>query len=255
MSKKMAEGIDALVLDVKTGDGAFLKPFEEARALAQAMVQIGAGMGKKVAALITDMDQPLGRTVGNALETAECIETLKGRGPRDLESLSLELAAWMLVVGGVVTALEPARAKVRAALEGGAGLRKFQEVVEEQGGDPRVCDEPWLLPRARETVDLTAETDGRVARIGCRAVGHAAMLLGAGRETVDSRIDPAVGLVLHKKVGELVMVGEPLLTVHVNERRRLGEAMAILREALHVAPEADSPGPLIKDVIRSEGAA
>lgn len=255
MSKKMAEGIDALVLDVKTGDGAFLKPFEESRALADAMVKIGRGMGKKVAALITDMDQPLGRAVGNAIETAECIETLKGRGPRDLESLSLELTAWMLVLGGVAPSLEAARTRARAALAGGTGLRKFQEVIEEQGGDPRVCDEPWLLPRARETVDLTAEEDGRVARIGCRAVGHAAMLLGAGRETVDSRIDPAVGLVLRKKVGELVMPGEPLITVHVNDRRRLGEAMAILREAVTVAPEASPPGPLIKDVIYAENAA
>ena len=255
MSKKMAEGIDALVLDVKTGDGAFLKPFEESRALAEAMVRIGSGMGKKVAALITDRDQPLGRAVGNALETAECIETLKGRGPRDLESLSLELTAWMLVLGGVASALETARAKARAALAAGAGLRKFQEVIEQQGGDPRVCDEPWLLPRARETVDLTAEADGRVARIGCRAVGHAAMLLGAGREAVDGRIDPAVGIVLRKKVGELVIAGEPLLTVHVNDRRRLTEAMEIMRGAVRVASEASPPGPLVKDVIRPGQAA
>ena len=255
MSKKMAEGIDALVLDVKTGDGAFLKEFEESRALARAMVRIGSGMGKKVVALITDMEQPLGRTVGNAMETAECIETLKGRGPRDLESLSLELAAWMLVLGGVAPSLEPARTRVRAALTSGAGLRKFQEVIEEQGGDPRVCDEPWRLPRARETVDLLAEDDGRVARIGCRAIGHAAMLLGAGRETVDSRIDPAVGIVLRKKVGELVMPGEPLLTVHLNDRRRLDDALRILRDAVVVAPEASPPGPLIKDVLQPEAAA
>jgi pyrimidine-nucleoside phosphorylase len=255
MSKKMAEGIDALVLDVKTGDGAFLKPLEQSRALAQAMVEIGRGMGKKVTALITDMDQPLGRAVGNALETAECIETLKGRGPRDLESLSLELTAWMLQLGGVTPSLEAARAKARTALANGAGLRKFQEVIEHQGGEPRVCDEPWLLPRARETVDLTAQEDGRVAGIGCRAVGQAAMLLGAGRETVDSRIDPAVGIVLRKKVGELVIPGEPLLTVHVNDRSRLGEAMEILRQAIRIAPEAGSPGPLIKAVIQSGEAA
>jgi pyrimidine-nucleoside phosphorylase/thymidine phosphorylase len=249
MSKKMAEGIDALVLDVKTGDGAFLQPFEQSRALAQTMVQIGRGMGKKVAALITDMDQPLGRAVGNALETAECIETLKGRGPRDLESLSLELAAWMVFLGGVAPSLEAARARARTALSGGAGLRKFQEIVEHQGGDPHVCDEPWRLPRARETVDLMAEEDGRVARIGCRAVGRAAMLLGAGRETVESRIDPAVGIVLRKKVGELVIVGEPLLTIHLNERQRLAEVMDVLRGAIKVAPEADAPGPLIRDVL------
>src|SRR5688572_16589008 len=255
MSKKMAEGIDALVLDVKTGDGAFLKSFEESRELARAMVRIGSGMGKKVVALITDMEQPLGRTVGNAIETAECIDTLKGRGPRDLESLSLELAAWMLVLGGVAPSLEPARTRVRSALTSGAGLRKFQEAIEQQGGDPRVCDEPWRLPRARETVELLAEADGRVARIGCRAVGHAAMLLGAGRETVDSRIDPAVGIVLRKKVGELVMPGEPLLTVHLNDRRRLDEAMTILRTAVVVSPEASPPGPLIKDVLQPEAAA
>jgi pyrimidine-nucleoside phosphorylase len=254
MSKKMAEGIDALVLDVKTGDGAFLKSFDESRALAQAMVRIGSGMGKKVVALITDMEQPLGRTVGNAVETAECIETLKGRGPRDLESLSLELAAWMLVLGGVTASLEPARMRVRAALTSGAGLRKLQEAIEQQGGDPRVCDEPWRLPRARETVELLAEEDGRVARLGCRAIGHAAMLLGAGRETVDSRIDPAVGIVLRKKVGELVMPGEPLLTVHLNERRRLDEAMNLLRSAVVVAREASPPGPLIKDVLQAETA-
>ena len=255
MSKKMAEGIDALVLDVKTGDGAFLKEFDQSRALADTMVKIGAGMGKKVVALITDMEQPLGRAVGNAMETAECIETLKGRGPRDLESLSIELAAWMLVLGGVTPTLDLARTRVRAALSSGAGLRKFQEVIEEQGGDPRVCDEPWRLPRAKETVELLAEEDGRVARIGCRAVGHAAMLLGAGRETVDSRIDPAVGIVLRKKVGELVMPGEPLLTVHLNDRRRLDEAMAMLRAAVRVAPEASPPGALIKDVLQPEAAA
>jgi pyrimidine-nucleoside phosphorylase len=249
MSKKMAEGIDALILDVKTGDGAFLKEIGESRALAQAMVEIGRGMGKHVAALITDMDQPLGHAVGNALETAECIETLKGRGPRDLESLSLELAAWMLRLAGVAENLDAARGRVRAALNSGAGLRKFQEVIEEQGGDPRVCDDPRLLPRAAETVELVAEEEGRVASIACRAVGHAGMLLGAGRETVDSRIDPAVGIVLHKKVGDRVLPGEPLLTLHVNDRRRLPEALDVLRRAMRVAPDAPSPGPLIRDVL------
>ena len=229
MSKKMAEGIDALVLDVKTGDGAFMKTFADSKALAQAMVTIGRGMGKKVAALITDMDQPLGRTAGNALEVAECIETLKGRGPKDLESLSIELAAWMLFLAGTTSALDAARHKAREALTSGAGLRKFQQVVELQGGDPRVCDDPGRLPRARETVDVKAERDGRVARIACRSVGQAAMLLGAGRETVTSAIDPAVGLTVHKKVGDLVIQGEPLFTVHLNERRRLDEVLLLLR--------------------------
>ena len=249
MSKKMAEGIDALVLDVKTGDGAFMKALADSQALAQAMVGIGRGMGKKVAALITDMEQPLGRSVGNALEVVECIETLKGRGPKDLESLSLELAAWMLSLCGAADSLEAARAKVRDALSSGAGLRKFQEVIGLQGGDPRVCDDTSLLPRARETLELRAGADGRVAAIACRAVGHAGMLLGAGRETLESRIDPAVGLVLHKKVGDVVIKGEPLLTLHANDRGRLEQAQAALEGAIRIAPEAPPATPLIRAVL------
>jgi pyrimidine-nucleoside phosphorylase len=248
MSKKMAEGIDALILDVKTGDGAFMKSFPDAKALAEAMIAIGKGMGKKIAALVTDMEQPLGKTVGNALEVVECIETLKGRGPKDLESLSLELAAWMLHLGGLGS-LDGARMKVRDALHSGAGLRKLEEIIEAQGGDPRVCGDLSLLPRASEEVPLRAPRDGRVSRIACHAVGQAAMLLGAGRETVDSRIDPAVGLVLHKKVGDLVIEGEPLLTLHVNDKGRLGEAEALLHAAIGIAPEARPRGPLIQAVL------
>jgi pyrimidine-nucleoside phosphorylase len=249
MSKKMAEGIDALVLDVKTGDGAFLTRFEDARALARTMVEIGRGMGKRVAALLTDMDQPLGRSVGNALEVAECVETLKGRGPTDLESLSVELAAWMLALSGAAATLEDARRRVRDALGSGAGLRVFQEAIQLQGGDPRVCDDLARLPAARERTDVKAASEGRVRRIACRTVGRAAMLLGAGRETVDSRIDPAVGLVLHKKVGDLVVPGEPLMTVHVNDRSRLDEALSVLQAAVEIAPEAPASVPLVREVI------
>jgi pyrimidine-nucleoside phosphorylase len=249
MSKKMAEGIDALVLDVKTGDGAFMKSFADSKALAETMVAIGRGMGKKVAALITDMEQPLGRAVGNALEVAECLETLKGRGPKDLESLSIELAAWMLFLGGITSGVDAARVRVRDALANGSGLRKFREVVELQGGDPRVVDDPTILPRAREVLPLKAERDGRVTRILCRSVGLAGMLLGAGRETVESVIDPAVGLVLHKKVGDLVIQGEPLATLHVNESTRLEEVTAILRDAIHVGAEAPARTPLIHAVL------
>jgi pyrimidine-nucleoside phosphorylase len=249
MSKKMAEGIDALVLDVKTGDGAFMSALDDARALARTMVDIGRGMGKKVAALVTDMDQPLGRAVGNALEIEECVETLKGRGPKDVESLSLELAAWMLWLADATPGLETARERARDALASGAGLRKFQQVIELQGGDPRVCDDTGRLPRARQSVELPSPAEGRVAAIRCRAVGHAAMLLGAGRETLDSSIDPAVGIVLHKKVGELVMKGEPLMTLRVNERRHLDAALALLADAVRVAPEAPPLQPLIRDVI------
>jgi pyrimidine-nucleoside phosphorylase len=249
MSKKMAEGIDALVLDVKTGDGAFMKSFEDSKALAETMVEIGRGMGKKVAALITDMEQPLGHAVGNALEVVECLDTLKGRGPKDLESLSLELAAWMLHLAGVAANLDAARSRARDALVSGAGLRKFRQVVERQGGDPRVVDDPHLLPRAREVIPIPAEKDGRVVAIAARAVGHAAMLLGAGRETVDSVIDPAVGLVLQKKVGDLVIAGEPYVTLHVNDRGRLDEALALLKEAIRFGPEAPARTRLIHHVI------
>jgi pyrimidine-nucleoside phosphorylase len=249
MSKKMAEGIDALVLDVKTGDGAFMVKEEDSRALAEAMLAIGKGMGKKVVALITDMEQPLGRTVGNALEIAECVETLQGKGPEDLETLSVELAAWMLQLAGAEATLDAARARVRDALASGAGLRKFQEVIGLQGGDPRVCDDLTRLPRAAETVELRAEAGGRVTGIACRAVGTAAMLLGAGRETVDSRIDPAVGLVLRKKVGDAVGTGEPLATVHVNDRSRLDEALGLLRQAIRVGAEPPAPRPLVRAVL------
>jgi pyrimidine-nucleoside phosphorylase len=239
MSKKMAEGVDALVLDVKCGDGAFLRGRDEAKALAETMLGIGKGMGKKVAALITDMDQPLGRTAGNALEVAECVETLKGRGPTDLESLSVELAA----------SLDAARTRVRDALASGAGLERFRRVIELQGGNPRVCDDPTLLPQARETVVVRSERDGRVARLAARAIGHAGMLLGAGRETLDGTIDPSVGFVFHKKVGDPVAVGEPIVTVHIGKASRREEALARLREAILVAAEAPPRGALILDIL------
>ncbi|HUG53020.1 MAG TPA: thymidine phosphorylase [Vicinamibacteria bacterium] len=250
MSKKMAEGIDALVLDVKTGDGAFMVKEEDSRALAETMLAIGRGMGKKVVALVTDMDQPLGRTVGNALEMVEAIETLQGRGPRDLTDLSVELAAWMLSLAGAEPGLERARARVLEALASGAGLRKLQEVIALQGGDPRVADDTSRLPRAPETVVLRAETAGVVTRIAARAVGDAAMLLGAGRETVDSAVDPAVGIVLDRKVGEAVAAGEPLATLHVRGRRGLDEALARLRAAVTVGTERVAPRPVVRAVLQ-----
>ncbi len=249
MSKKMAEGIDALVLDVKCGDGAFLPGREQAKTLATTMVGIGRGMGKKVVALITAMDQPLGRAVGNALEVAECVETLKGRGPADLESLSIELAAWMVHLGGVAASLDAGRAKVREALASGAGLERFRRVIELQGGDPRVCDDPSLLPQARETVVVRSERDGRVARLAARAVGDASMLLGAGRETVQSVIDPAVGFVFHKKVGDPVAVNEPIVTAHVGKASDREAALARLREAIVVSSEAPAREALVLDIL------
>jgi pyrimidine-nucleoside phosphorylase/thymidine phosphorylase len=249
MSKKMAEGISGLVLDVKTGDGAFLPGLEEARALANAMIDIGRGMHRRVAALITNMDQPLGRAAGNALEVAECVQVLRGEGPADTESLSVELASWMVHLGGVEGSLDASRLRVRRALDAGDGLERLRSVVELQGGDARICDDPGRLPKSAGTVDLPAERGGFVTRLACRAVGHAIMLLGAGRETMASAIDPAVGVVLHRKVGDRVEAGEPLLTVHFNERRRLEEALAILGDAVRVAPGAPAPVPLIQEIL------
>ncbi len=249
MSKKMAEGIDALVLDVKCGDGAFLRRREEAYELAKTMIGIGKGMGKKVAALLTDMEQPLGRNVGNALEVAECIETLKGRGPKDLESLSVELAAWMVHLCGSAASLDAARTRVRQALSSGEGLDRLRRAIELQGGDPRVCDDLALLPQARETVVLRAERDGRVVRLAARAIGHAAMLLGAGRETVTSAIDHSVGFVFHKKVGDPVAVGEPIVTVHAGAADRRDAALARLREAIVLGSEAPARVPLVLDIL------
>jgi len=177
------------------------------------------------------------------------VETLKGRGPKDLESLSIELAAWMVKLAGVSPSLDAARAKVREALASGAGLERFRRVIELQGGNPRVCDDPALLPQAAETVVVRSERDGRVGRLAARAIGHAGMLLGAGRETVDGAIDPAVGFVFHKKVGDPVAVGEPIVTVHVGKASRREDALARLKQAIVVAAEAPPRGPLVLETL------
>lgn len=249
MSKKMAEGIDALILDVKTGDGAFLPELARSTELARAMVDLGKGMGKNVAALVTDMDQPLGRLAGNSLEVVESFETLKGRGPKDLESLSVELAAWMLYLTHVEPGVDKARVLIEGKLRSGEGLRAFQRVIEAQGGDPRVADDYSLLPTARESVDVRSESKGYVGRMGCRALGVAAMLLGAGRETVDSVIDPAVGITFHKRVGDAVDKGDVLATLHVNARGRLDQAIDIVKREITVVPDPPAARPLIHTVV------
>jgi pyrimidine-nucleoside phosphorylase len=248
MSKKLAEGIDALVLDVKVGDGAFLRTREEARTLAETMVGLGRGFGCRVEALLTAMDQPLGRAVGNALEVGECVETLKGRGPKDLESLSVELAARMVHLG-TGSGLPEARSRTRQALASGAALERLRQVIELQGGEPRVCDDPSLLPRAPRSVVVRSDRDGRVARLAARAIGHSAMVLGAGRDTADGRIDPAVGFVFHKKVGDPVAVNEPIVTVHAGASERLDAGLAELKSAIAVEREAGDAGPLVLEVL------
>ncbi len=249
MSKKLAEGIDGLVLDVKTGSGAFMKKIEDARELATCMVEIGTACGKKVRALITDMNQPLGNAVGNALEVIESIETLKGKGPRDLVELCRELTAHMFVVGGVEASLEGARMRFDSTLRTGAGLERFAQVIAEQGGNPRVVEDYSLLPTAGHEDSIVAWEDGFVARLEAGALGRASMLLGAGRERMDSVIDPAVGLVFEKKVGDQVSVGGRICTIHSNDRARLPRVREMIRAAIAISPEPATPEALVKGVI------
>ena len=237
MSKKLAEGIDGLVLDVKTGGGAFMERFADARKLAETMCSIGRSMGKRVVALITRMDEPLGRAVGNAVEVAECLECLRGKGPFDLMEVTLELAAEMIVMGDRARTIDEARKICRRLIVEGQALERFRRMVEAQGGDPRVVDDPTLLPAPRRRIDVTASRTGIVGRLAARQIGHATMLLGAGRARVDSRIDPAVGIFLYKKSGDHVQQGETLCTLLVNDESHLAEATALVAKAYSLADD------------------
>jgi pyrimidine-nucleoside phosphorylase len=249
MSKKLAEGIDGLVLDVKTGGGAFMERLDDSRALAQAMCAIGAGLGKQMVALITCMDQPLGCAVGNAVEVAESLECLKGHGPDDLVSLSIELAAEMVMMGGRADSLEDARVVCKQTIADGSALERFRRLVAEQGGDPRVADDPALLPAPRRRVVLKAPSNGFVRFLAARPIGHATMLLGAGRARMDSPVDHAVGVILHKKTGDSVRVDEPLCTLLVNSESRLQEAASLILDAYTIAAEPSAPQPLLVERI------
>jgi len=254
MSKKLAEGIDALVLDVKTGSGAFMKRQEDAEHLAQMMVDTGRRMGKKVAALITDMDQPLGRTVGNSLEVAECLEILGGTRhamSEDLRYLSIELAAWMFHLGGRVSDVESGRQLAEEIIAQGAALGKFRELCRLQG-----AAEAARLPLAKFTAEFKAVTDGFIARIQCEQVGLASLVLGGGRNKQDDAIDHAVGLELHKKLGDAVKAGERIATVHYNDPARLPEALRLLQEAYDIGPKPlDAQRILVKNIIGGEPSA
>ena len=251
MSKKLAEGIDALVLDVKTGSGAFMKSEEAAVALGELMVETGVRAGKKMVALVTDMDQPLGNRVGNALEVEECIEIMRGSGPADLRELCLELAAWMLFLAARVTGLEEGKGLAAELIASGAALERFREIITLQGGDGGVVDDTGRLPQARHRLPVLSRSNGFVASIQCEQVGTAALVLGAGREKKEDSIDPAVGIALHKKVGAPVHAGEPLLTVHYNSDARLNEARRLLEESYTIAPQPPlSRRPLIHRIIQ-----
>jgi pyrimidine-nucleoside phosphorylase len=249
MSKKLAEGIDGLVLDVKTGNGAFMREFEDARKLAEMMASTGRAMGKRVVALITDMNQPLGRRVGNALETMEAIEMLRGDLEGDFAELCLELAAQMLIVGGVESDPEIARSRSRDAITSGRALERFRACVEAQGGDPRVLDDATLLPQADKQRAIKAGRAGFVTAIETDEIGRVVMDWGGGRRRLEDKIDYAAGLRLHAKIGDQVTAGDPLVTAHYNDESKFEEMAARLRAAYRIEDSAPPSGMLIKAVI------
>jgi pyrimidine-nucleoside phosphorylase len=251
MSKKLAEGIDALVLDVKTGSGAFMKNEKDAAFLAQLMVETGERMGKQLVALITDMDQPLGNKIGNALEVVECVEIMQGKGPSDLGELCLELAGWMLHLGGAAKTVAEGKKKSSDLIASGTALERFRQMIELQGGDPRVIDDPMRLPQARHTMTVNSTNAGYVASMQCEHIGTACVILGGGREKKEGSVDPAVGIVLHKKVGDSVAQGEPLATIYYNAEAKAQRARRLIEESCRISDAPPSKRPLIHQVIRS----
>ena len=254
MSKKLAEGIDVLVLDVKTGSGAFMKNEKDAAYLAELMVETGERMGKDVVALITDMDQPLGNMIGNALEVVEAIQVLRGEGPEDLRLLCLELAGWMLHLGGVADTVAEGKEQSEKLITSGQAFNKFRQMVELQNGDPRTIDDPKRLFQAAHTMTLSSPKTGYLVSLQCEQIGTACVILGGGRERKEDSVDPTVGIVLHKKVGDAVAVGEPLATIHYHTESCAAHARQLLERSYRIA---DSPKyekrPLIHRVVRKPG--
>ncbi|MFZ5641810.1 MAG: pyrimidine-nucleoside phosphorylase [Bacillota bacterium] len=249
MSKKIASGADAIVLDVKTGSGAFMKKEEDAFKLARAMVDIGAQVGRKTVAVVTDMDQPLGYTVGNAMEVREAIETLQGKGPADLTELTLVLGGQMLALAGAAGSAEAGRERMEALLKSGAGIAKLKEMVTAQGGSAEVIEWPEQLPQAKEQVTVVARADGFVSAIQTEQIGIAAMTLGAGRETKESNIDLAVGIELKKKVGDTVRAGETLAVIYANDSGRVARAEDLILAAYSIDMQKPASRPLVHGVV------
>jgi len=249
MSKKIAEGIGGLVLDVKTGAGAFMKTRDDSKRLAAALVNIGNASGVRTEALITAMDAPLGRMVGNSLEVIESIETLKGNGPDDLESLSVLLAARMLMAAGLESDEMRAEQRIRDAIRSGSGLEKFRAIVEHQGGDPRVVDDYRRLPAASDRLEVPATAAGHVTALQAELVGRAAVCLGAGRAKLDDVVDPGVGIEVLAPVGTAVEKGQPVLRVHHRDERGLDDARELLDRAIDIGTDAAPRQPLVLERI------
>ena len=252
MSKKLAAGIDALVLDVKVGKGAFMKTISDAQELARNMVQVGSRMGKGMAAFITDMNQPLGRSAGNAVEVSEAVAALSGSGPEDLMEVTMAVAARMLLLGGKASDNVSALRLLREKLDSGQALEKFRTMVTLQGGDPAVVDDPSRLPTARIVRAFPAPRAGYVALADAESIGRACLLLGAGRTSVEDSVDPAVGVTDLRKVGEYVEKGEALLTIHANDEQRLAEAEKVLNDAFQIQDEPPTAPQLIHEMILPE---
>lgn len=254
MSKKLAAGGDMIVLDVKYGSGAFMKTKEQAEDLARMMVGIGNKMGKNTAAILTSMDRPLGNAVGNALEVKEAIQVLKGKGPEDVRKLCLSLAGIMLWLAKKVPDLKEGESLAEFYLDNGSALAKFQEFLKAQNGNPRIIDDETLLPEANFRLSLIAGRDGYIEAMDTEAIGLAAMKLGAGRERKEDRIDPAVGIVFHKKTGDRVIKGDTIAMIHANDENRADIGRDILEESIYLGTEKKAPSPLIdKFVLSAEG--
>ncbi|MEK3929086.1 pyrimidine-nucleoside phosphorylase [Bacillus sp. FSL R7-0642] len=240
MSKKIAAGADAIVLDVKTGAGAFMKTEEDAKELAHAMVRIGNNVGRQTMAVISDMSQPLGFAIGNALEVKEAIDTLKGEGPEDLTELVLVLGSQMVVLAKKANTLEEAREMLIEVMKNGKATEKFKEFLSNQGGDSSIVDNPEKMPQAKYVIDVPAKASGVISNIVADEIGIAAMLLGAGRATKEDEIDLAVGLMLRKKVGDAVKEGEPFVTIYAN-RENVEDVKAKIYENISIAETAVAP--------------
>ena len=249
MSKKIAAGADAIVLDVKFGAGAFMKTLEDAKELAQAMVEIGRDAHRQTVAFLTDMNQPLGFAIGNALEVKEAIDTLSGHGPKDLEELVLQLASHMVVLAKKANTTDEAYQTLKENLHNGIALQKFKEFVEAQGGDVRQIEDPSLLPSAKTIVAVKANRAGYIEKIDALSIGIAAMKLGAGRATKEDIIDMGVGVVLNKKVGEMVEVGDTLAYIHSNSSE-YQEAIDYIMQAYQISTEEVCSPTLIYDIIK-----
>ena len=247
MSKKIAAGADAIVLDVTTGDGAFMKNIEDARRLAKTMTSIGKLANRETVAVISDMSEPLGEAIGNSLEVVEAIGTLQGNGPEDLVEMCYALGSQMVVLAGKAKTIDEARTLLQEALESGKALAKFKEMIQNQGGDPTIVEQPERILTARYTMELPAKQSGVVSKIVANELGIAAMMLGAGRKTKEDDIDHAVGLKLHKKIGDTVTKGESLLTIYSNDKE-ISSVIELLYKNIEIGESAMKP-TLIHDII------